>query len=310
MENTLSDIDISFITINYNSSHHTIALVQSIISHTLADLNYEIIVVDNASELEDYTHLHNTISILPHVTMIRNRINNGFAGGNMLGVNNAHGKYYFFINNDCLLLNDAGNIMKSHLDEHSDIAVATAKITDEKGHFSSSYKQFPSVIKQWFGNSVHRWLSSKPFPSNKVRLEAPTSVEIISGSCMFFRAENFNALGGFDTVFFLYCEEEDICKRIWNDGKRIYFLPDAEVFHHGGGSSDKSLALEKEFYISYTLLIDKHFSFFERLLIKIALLFKQFRRIFTKKNGLSLFLFVAAGAPIRKSLRYKQSIGK
>lgn len=308
MENTPSNIDITFITINYNSSHHTIALVESIIAHTLNDCNYEIIVVDNASEFEDYTHLHDTISSFPQVSIIRNRINNGFAGGNMLGINSAHGKYYFFINNDCLFLNDVGSIMKRYLDEHSNIAVATAKITDKKGHFSSSYKQFPSVIKQWFGNSVHRRLSSKPFPSNKVRLEAPTAVEIISGSCMFFRAEEFNAIGGFDTVFFLYCEEEDICKRVWNNGKEIYFLPEAEIFHVGGGSSIRNIVLEKEFYISYTLLIDKHFSCFERLLIKTALVLKQFRRIFTKKNGLSLFLFVASGAPIHESLRYQQSV--
>ncbi|MDD5385711.1 MAG: glycosyltransferase family 2 protein [Sulfuricurvum sp.] len=308
MENTPSNIDISFITINYNSSHHTIALVQSIIAHTLSDLNYEIIVVDNASEVEDYTNLHDTISSFPQVSIIRNRINNGFAGGNMLGVNSAHGKYYFFINNDCQLLNDTGSIMKNFLDAHDDIAVVTAKVTDEKGHFSSSYKQFPSVIKQWFGNSIHRALSSKSFPSNKIHLETPTAVEIISGACMFFRAEDFNTIGGFDTIFFLYCEEEDICKRVWNYGKQIYFLPEAEVFHAGGGSSIHNVALEKEFYISYKLLIDKHFNYFARFFIKMALTLKQFRRIFTKRHGLSLFLFVASGSPIRDSLRYKQKI--
>ena len=228
----------------------------------------------------------------------------------MLGVNYVHGDYYFFINNDCLFLNDAGSVMKRFMDSHNDIALTTARVSDEKGNFSSSYKQFPSVIKQWFGNSVHRWISAKSFPSNKVHLEVPTAVEIISGSCMFFRAEDFNAIGGFDTVFFLYCEEEDICKRMWNYGKKIYFLPEANVFHAGGGSSVRNIALEKEFYISYNLLIDKHFDFFGRFFIKTALLFKQFRRIFTKKNGLSLFLFVASGAPIRESLRYKQSLKK
>jgi GT2 family glycosyltransferase len=303
-------LDISFITINYNSAHHTVSLVKSIIAHTLADIDYEIIVIDNASELEDYTHLNDAISSLPQVSIIRNRINNGFAGGNMLGVNTARGKYYFFINNDCLLLNDAGNIMKIYMDKHNNIAVVTAKITDEKGHFSSSYKQFPSVVKQWFGNSVNRWLSSKSFPSNKVQLEIPTAVEIISGSCMFFRAEDFDTIGGFDTVFFLYCEEEDICKRVWENGKQIYFLPDANVFHAGGGSSVHNITLEKEFYISYKLLIDKHFSCFMRVLIRTALLFKQFRRIFTRKNGLSIFLFVASGSPICTSLRYKQKIIK
>lgn len=303
-------IDISFITINYNSSHHTIALIQSILHHTSIDLNYEIIVVDNASEPDDYAYLENAVGHFPQVSIIRNRINNGFAGGNMLGINHAHGDYYFFINNDCLLLNDAGSFMKSFLDTRHDIAVTTAKVTDEKGHFSSSYKQFPSVIKQWFGNSVHRALSSKSFPSNKIRLESPTAVEVISGSCMFFRAVDFDAIGGFDTVFFLYCEEEDICKRVWDHGKQIYFLPEAEIFHKGGGSSGQNIALEKEFYISYKLLIEKHFNRFERILIRTALLFKQFRRIFTKKNGLPLFLFVASGSPIHQSLRYKQSIKK
>jgi GT2 family glycosyltransferase len=310
MENTPSNIDISFITINYNSSHHTIALVQSILSHTHTDLHYEIIVVDNASEPDDYTNLCATIGHFSQVSILRNRINSGFASGNMLGVNTAQGEYYFFINNDCLLLNDAGAILKNFMDEHNDIALTTAKVTDEKGHFSSSYKQFPSVTKQLFGNSVHRWLSSNSFPSNKIPLNTPTAVEVISGSCMFFRRDDFNAIGGFDTVFFLYCEEEDICKRMWNYGKKIYFLPEANVFHAGGGSSVRNIALEKEFYISYNLLIDKHFDFFGRFFIKTALLFKQFRRIFTKKNGLSLFLFVASKAPIRQSLRYKQSLKK
>lgn len=308
MENTHSSINISFITINYNSSHHTAALVQSIITHTLAGINYEIIVVDNASEPNDYTSLCTTIGHFSQVSILRNRINSGFASGNMLGVNTAQGKYYFFINNDCLLLNDAGSIIKSFMDKHDDIALTTAKVTDDQGHFSSSYKQFPSATKQLFGNSVHRWLSSNSFPSNKTLLNTPTAVEVVSGSCMFFRAKDFNAIGGFDTVFFLYCEEEDICKRVCNDGKKIYFLPEANVFHAGGGSSTQNIALEKEFYISYKLLINKHFNLLERFFIKTALLFKQFRRVFTKKNGLSLFLFVASGAPIRQSLRYKQSL--
>lgn len=310
MENIPFSIDISFITINYNSSHHTCALIQSILEHTSLDVTYEIIVVDNASEPDDYTYLLDTVGHFSQVTIVRNRINSGFAGGNMLGVNYARGNYYFFINNDTLLLNDSGSIMKQFLDTHSDVAVTTAKVMDETGRFSSSYKQFPSVIKQWFGNSIHRWISSKSFPSNKVRLEIPTAVEIISGACMFFRAKDFDAIGGFDTVFFLYCEEEDICKRVWNDGKQIYFLPEAEVFHAVGGSSVRNIALEKEFYISYKLLIDKHFNCFSRFFIKTALLFKQFRRIFSKKNGLPLFLFVASGSPICKSLRYKQSVRK
>ncbi|MDD5052460.1 MAG: glycosyltransferase family 2 protein [Sulfuricurvum sp.] len=305
---SLSPINVSFITINYNSAHHTIALIQSIIDFTSSNISYEIIVIDNASNDEDFTYLQNTLNLFSQVILVRNRINNGFAGGNMLGINHASGEYYFFVNNDCKLLNDTAFTMKKYMDNHNDVAVATGKITDEKGHFSSSYKQFPSVTKQWLGNSVHRWLSPNSFPSNKTLLNIPTAVEVISGSCMFFRASDFHGIGGFDTVFFLYCEEEDICKRVWNSGKQIYFIPDAEIFHAGGGSSAQNIALEKEFYISYNLLINKHFKLCSRLLIKIALWFKQFRRIFTKKNGLAIFLFIISGSPIHQSLRYSQII--
>lgn len=304
----MSAVEISFITVNYNSSSHTIALVESIRRHVSNNTAYEIIIVDNASEADDFERLRDTLNGVPSLTLIRNRINNGFAGGNMLGVNHARGNYYFFINNDCLLLNDAATEMKIFMETHEDVGALTAKITDEKGNFSSSYKQFPSVIKQWLGNTVHRQLSANSFPGNKARLSVPTPVEVISGSCMFFRADVFCGIGGLDTMFFLYCEEEDICKRVWNSGRKIYFLPSAEIFHEGGGSSKDNPALEKEFYISYNLLINKHFSFFPRILIKIALLFKQFRRIFTKKQGLAIFLFSLRGTPIRESLRYRQTI--
>ena len=299
---------VSFITINYNSSAHTLALIQSIFDHTSSELTYEMIVVDNASETEDYERLVKGIANFPNVKVLRNRINNGFAGGNMIGVNAAQGAYYFFINNDCIFHNDVAMILKTFMDSSLNVAVSTGKITDDAGNFSSSYKQFPSIIKQWFGNSIHRAVSSHPFPSNKVRLTVPTAVEVISGACMFFRASDFNRIGGFDTVFFLYCEEEDICKRVQNSGQKIYFIPQAHLFHVGGGSSTRTLALEKEFYISYHLLIAKHFSLMGRFWITLALLIKQFRRIVTKKNGWKLFTFVASGSPIRESLRYSQKV--
>ncbi len=52
----VKNIDISFITINYNSSKYTIELINSIIEQT-KDLLYEIIVVDNASIDDDLEKL-------------------------------------------------------------------------------------------------------------------------------------------------------------------------------------------------------------------------------------------------------------
>jgi GT2 family glycosyltransferase len=125
---------------------------------------------------------------------------------------------------------------------------------------------------------------------------------------MFFRRDVFCSIGGFDTVFFLYCEEEDICKRVWDFGKKVYFIPKAEVFHEAGGSTEKSFEIEREFYISYYHLLDKHFNLFERLLLKASLFVKLFFRIFKKKNGFKIFLAMFQCFSKKNSLRYKQKI--
>lgn len=108
--------------------------------------------------------------------------------------------------------------------------------------------------------------------------------------------------------FFLYCEEEDICKRVWDFGKKVYFIPKAEVFHEAGGSTEKSFQIEREFYISYYHLLDKHFNLIEIFLLKLALFIKLFFRIFKKKNGFKIFLATIQGFSRKNSLRYHQKI--
>jgi len=302
----MTNIDVSFITINYNSSDYTIELIKSIQKFTT--IEYEIIIVDNASQEEDFKNIEAFVVGFGNIKLIKNRINTGFASGNMLGVNDAGGEYYFFINNDTKLLNDCGLIMKSYLDAHQNIALATAKVNDEQGKFSSSYKLFPSLSKELFGNGFARKLSKYNFPSNKIELNIPTLVEVVSGSCMFFRASDFCEIGGFDTAFFLYCEEEDISKRVWNSGKEVVFLPEAEIFHESGGSTLKSFEIEREYYISYTHLILKHFNFLSVLVLLFLQLFKLFRRSFKRRNGWKLFLFGVFGFGNKNSLRYQQKV--
>ena len=69
-------IDVSCILINYNSSHYTIPCVKSIIENTENTIVYEIIVVDNASTLEDYKILEKELSIFDTslVKLIRSRV--------------------------------------------------------------------------------------------------------------------------------------------------------------------------------------------------------------------------------------------
>ena len=91
------DIQISIITINYNGLKDTCELIETL---PLEDQSIEVIVVDNASKEDEATIIE---QLYPKVKIVRSKENLGFAGGNNLGIQVAHGKYFFFINNDTLL---------------------------------------------------------------------------------------------------------------------------------------------------------------------------------------------------------------
>jgi len=297
------NIVVSFITINYNSSVYTIELIKSIEKYTSLKTMYEIIIVDNASDNSDYIKLKEYANANKRVQLIKNEENEGFSAGNMLGAEYASGKYFLFINNDTELLNDVSFYMVNYLERNSAIALATSKVKNQYGSFASSYKLFPSLTKQLLGNSMARKFSKENFPSNKIELTEPTLVEVVSGACMFFRASDFRDIGGFDKSFFLYCEEEDLSKRVWNYGKKVVFLPEAEILHHSGGSSTKSFEMEREYYISYHILLKKHFNTLEQVILRSLLLFKLFRRSFKRKYGVKLFWCALKACSKNQSLR-------
>jgi hypothetical protein len=297
-------MDISFITVNYNSTDETIQLIHSIHKHT-SKLSYEVIIVDNNSNDDELTKLR-VLENDKRVIIIYNPINEGFAQGNMHGVQKASGKYYFFLNNDTLLLNETANILKDFLDNNPKTALATAQLFQDESTPTTSFKKFPSLANKLFGNFFVRLLNKNDFPSNKARLSTPTKVSVVSGSCMFFRASIFNTIGGLDTNFFLYCEEEDISKRIWNSGYEVYIVPEAKLIHIEGASTQKSYEIEREYYISYNLLLKKHFNKLEAFVFKGLTLLKLLRRTLRGQNYAKLFYFVLRGSPKNQSLRYKQ----
>jgi len=300
---------ISVITVNYNSSEFTIKLFQSLQKYTHPDLEYELIVVDNASSQDE----RDKLLVLEHenrVKLVFNRKNTGFSSGNMLGVQYSSAEYYFFLNNDTVLQNDILSIFHTYAQKHKEYALLTAQLHLSDGSITSSFKKFPTLANKIFGNALVRLFKKDDFPSNKTHLTQPTDVGVVSGSCMFFDADVFDKIGGLETLFFLYCEEEDISKRVWDAGYKVRFLPEAKLTHYEGGSTERNLAIEKEYYISYYLMLDKHFGYFASRFLKFLTIFKLFRRSFRSTYYLKLFTFVLRGAPVKESLRYQQPLLK
>ena len=60
-----------------------------------------------------------------------------------------------------------------------------------------------------------------------------------SGCCFFIRKSDFWQAGGFDERFFAHQEEIDLCWRLINLGKKIFYTGKSTIYHVGGGTLNK-----------------------------------------------------------------------
>ncbi|GAA4398985.1 glycosyltransferase family 2 protein [Nibrella viscosa] len=299
---------LSVILINYNSSAFTLRCVASIRGQTrLSD--YELIIVDNNSQPDDFARLQPLASD-PVVKLIHSRLNLGFAGGNMLGVQAAspNSAYHFFLNNDCLLLTDVGSRLYEYMEQHPNVGVCVPQMYNEAGERQHSFSYFPTLGVKLLGHGIMRVFRPAAYPPLKTAYEAPVQVPVVSGSAMFVRASAFAEVGGLDTVYFLYCEEEDLCKRLAQKGYSAVLVPDARYMHYSGGSTRRNLNIEKEYYISLFHYYRKYHGWPARQLLRLFFFLKNIRKLSRDAMYGQLAFFILRGSPVGHSLRYKQTI--
>lgn len=303
--------DIAIIIINYNSSEYTQKCVSSILEEIAQTLSYQIIIIDNASEKEDFEILNSFVIGLSNETiqLHRSRFNTGFGGGNMHGVQFAHAKYYLFLNNDTLLIDDPIQQCYDFMEEHQEAALCGPQIYNENHEKTVSFDHFTSFAREVFGRKIPEILFSKP--NRKKEYVKPIPVDYVNGSFMFFRASDFNDIGGFDTNIFLYFEESDICYRLKKKGQKTYFIPTASYMHYQGVSVNKTkmpIPIKMELKTSMFYVIRKNYGYLHYQLLRLVFIIRYGLTSLVKPKYFALFHCILIGLPMGKSLKQKQVI--
>ena len=299
---------VSIILLNYNSHRFTLDCVASIREKTTG-IDYEIIVVDNNSTPDDFDALRR-LDQQPNLRLIRSRINLGFSGGNMLGVQFAHPQadYYYFLNNDCTLRTNVCHQLATFMDTTPSAGLCGAQMYGADGSRQVTFGYLPTVGSKIFGHGFVRWLNPNRYPPTKRNYTEPLQVPFIMGSTLFVRATAFRAVGGFDVAHFLYVEEEDLAKRLWLRGFSAWLVPEAGYVHYTGQSTKRNYDIEKEYYISLFLYFRKYHSWPERALLRMYYVIKNGRKFRRDPVFGRLAWFILRGSPLRESLRYRQTI--
>lgn len=125
------------------------------------------------------------------------------------------------------------------------------------------------------------------------------------------RSSDFDSVGGLDTNYFLYCEEEDLGYKWKSIQKECWYVPGANFVHIGGASTHRNYLIEKEFLISYFYFLNKHFSFVSRQLIRFFYFFKFLKKSIKKKDFLLLAFQILFGLlHPSQSLKHRQKLIK
>jgi len=121
--------NVSVIVVNFNGKKYIKPLFDSLIQQRCTDFTFEIIFVDNASTDDSLDFLSTNYSFANNnISIIKNKKNLGFAGGNNIGVLASRGEYVVFLNNDTRVNEDWLNTLYHFILSNQDYGMVNSKI--------------------------------------------------------------------------------------------------------------------------------------------------------------------------------------
>ena len=253
---------LDIIIVNYNSTEQLLWCLKSLFDGSHG-ISLRVQVHDNASKKDDVDRLKKAF---PQILLIKNKRNLGFAKA----VNNAFKQgsapYALILNPDTLVQPDTLSKAMEHMEAHPEVGILGPVILDSDGAIQGSARAFPNLLTALFGRKS---ILSKIFPNNPITREniltdrsdgvTPMEVDWVSGACMLVRRDAVDHVGLLDDKFFMYWEDADWCRRMWQKGWKVVYFPRSSVMHYVGVSSETNIFRSVlEFHRSIYRLFEKH----------------------------------------------------
>jgi GT2 family glycosyltransferase len=137
---------------------------------------------------------------------------------------------------------DALGTLVDYLHAHPAVGAAGPCLLNPDGSVQSSRRRFPTLAAGLFESTPWAWhWPSNPAARRYAMEDVPPAtagpVDWVTGAAILVRGRALAAVGGFDTGFFMYAEELDLCRRLKDAGWATHFCPAARIVHLEGQSS-------------------------------------------------------------------------
>jgi len=237
------------------------------------DKQYSVINVENSNDLENKKNIEKEFN---NVNCILAGENLGYGKANNIGLKKVKTKYALILNPDTELFSDTIENFLIMAKKNPDFALIGPNVKEDKkkDYLSTDEKNF-YLIKSKF----------------------------IKGYGMFLNLTHFAEIGFFDENFFIYLEEVDLCKRLLENNKKIFWCPNILIYHAGGSSHDSSANNEMElsrnwhwmwstfyfnkkhkgFFVSFIIILPKLCSSAVKVLLYFLLFNKKKKEIYYQR---------------------------
>lgn len=247
---------LTIVFLSFHSEHHIKRHILEI------DKKFPIIIVDNARNFEFKKKIEEKYS---NVKIIISKENLGWAAGMNLGIKESTTDYVMINSPDI-------NISNHNIDK---LYIEAKKI-----------KNFALFGPTYLDETIHKNFYKKPNATDSFKdiLE----VEWIDNSFIINKKEIEN-IGYFDENFFMYFENLDFCKRIFDNKKKMFVSKNIKFTHEGTSSVNKFYSLEinlsRNWHYSWSkyFFFKKHYGVFFALRKIFPNFLRSIKKIFTYK---------------------------
>jgi hypothetical protein len=281
--------DVAVIVVGLNAREFVRQCMASLKTAEWRNWTRQMIYVDNGSTDGTAQMLRESFA---EVKLILNERNYGYCKAANMGAGEAEARYYCFLNDDTIVLEDAIPRLIEWMDSDTDIGIGASRLLypDLREQFSG--RSFPSaanailgrrsVLSRLFPNSplLKRYLKTEDLKSAQ-----PFTVDWVSAAAMMVRKEAFEAAGGLAEDYY-YWHEAVFCDRAHKRGWKVMLHPLSRIIHYEGFGSGRRPYSVRRWHI-----IDFHRAAF---------------RCYCEHHGLGLFslrrLVAATGLTFRAAL--------
>ena len=233
------------LTASIVSYHHRISEIKQVMDCVLAGPVEKLYVIDNS--LDDRLRELECVSDRVHYI---HSVNRGYGAGHNIAIQEAMdlgATYHVVVNPDIYFETGVLEKLVSFMNLHKNVGQIMPKVYYPNGELQYLCKLIPTpfdlMFKRFLPSSIVERRMIK-FQLRFTKYNKIMNVPYLSGCFMFFRISALQDIGLFDERFFMYSEDVDLCRRIGEVSKTMFY-PMASVYHGYEKGSYKSWKLLK-----------------------------------------------------------------